>query len=177
MAIKPTIFKFNISLSDLNREIYEELNLTVAQHPSETTERMVTRVLAFCLNTGDRLEFCKGISNTEEPDLWRQSLTGEIDSWIEIGEPTFDRVKKTSRQAKETLVYSFNSKSSTWWQLEGSKLSALPATFFQFQWNEIKTLAELIERKVNASVTISGDSIYVATDKGEQEVILCELVG
>ena len=148
MAIKPTIFKFNISLSDLNREIYEELNLTVAQHPSETTERMVTRVLAFCLNTGDRLEFCKGISNTEEPDLWRQSLTGEIDSWIEIGEPTFDRVKKTSRQAKETLVYSFNSKSSTWWQLEGSKLSALPATFFSFNGTKSKRWLSLSKEKL-----------------------------
>lgn len=176
MALKPTIFKFNISLSDLNREFYEELNLTIAQHPSETTERMVTRVLAFCLNAGDRLEFCKGLSNTEEPDLWRQSLTGEIDSWIDIGEPGFDRVKKATRQAKAVLVYSFNSKSSTWWQLEASKLSALSATFFQFQWHEIEALAGLVERKVNASVTISGDSIYVATEKGEQEVRLCELV-
>jgi uncharacterized protein YaeQ len=176
MALKPTIFKFSISLSDLNRDFYEELNLTIAQHPSETTGRMVARILAFCLNAGERLEFCKGLSNTEEPDLWRQSLVGEIDLWIDIGEPSFDRIKKATRQAKEVFVYSFNSKSSTWWQLEGLKLSKLPARFFQFQWPEIEALSGLVARKVTASVTISGDSIYVATENGEQEIKLSELV-
>jgi len=176
MALKPTIFKFSISLSDLNREYYETLNLTVAQHPSETTERMVVRVLAFCLNAQEGLEFCKGISDTEEPDLWKKSLVGDIDLWVEIGEPSSDRIKKASRQAKTVLVYSFNSKSSTWWQLEAPKLSTLSAQFFQFKWDQIEALAALIERTVNASVTISGDSIYVATEKGEQEVNLSELV-
>ena len=74
MALKPTIYKFRISLSDLNRDYYDTLNLTIAQHPSETMERMLIRFLAYCLNTQERLTFSKGLSSPEEPDIWAQSL-------------------------------------------------------------------------------------------------------
>ena len=60
MALKPTIYKFKIALADLNRQYYDTLNLTVAQHPSETLERMMARMLAFCLNAQESLAFTKG---------------------------------------------------------------------------------------------------------------------
>jgi len=78
VALKPTIYKFNIALSDLNRNYYDSLNLTVAQHPSENTERMMMRVLAFCLNAQEQLTFTKGLSAIEEPDLWVRSLDDQL---------------------------------------------------------------------------------------------------
>ena len=70
MALKPTIYKFKIALTDLNRNYYDTLNLTIAQHPSETLERMMVRMLAFCINAQESLSLTKGLSTVEEPDLW-----------------------------------------------------------------------------------------------------------
>ena len=93
MALKPTIYKMTIDLSDLERSKYQTLNLTVAQHPSESVERMMARVLAYCIDAHEQLEFTKGISATDEPDLWQHTLDGQLCLWIEIGEPSFDRIK------------------------------------------------------------------------------------
>ena len=85
MALKPTIFKFTIALSDIDENRYLDLNLTVAQHPSETVERMMVRLLVYCLNVEEGFEFTRGLSDTNEPDLWDRSLDGRILKWIEVG--------------------------------------------------------------------------------------------
>ncbi len=92
MALKPTIYKMKLALTDLDREVYENLSLTVACHPSETLERMMVRVLAYCLNACEGLELCKGLSDTEEADLWAHSLDGSLALWIDVGEPTIERL-------------------------------------------------------------------------------------
>ncbi len=82
MALKPVIYKLNLNLSDLNRQIYQDYQLTIALHPSETIERMVARILAFALNANEDLSFTKGLSSTDEPDLWQHSLDGQTLLWI-----------------------------------------------------------------------------------------------
>ena len=179
MAIKPTIYKFTISLSDLNRNYYDSLNLTVALHPSETHERMMARVLAYCLNvrddanlsTQEQLSFTKGLSEIEEPDMWVRSLDEQILLWVELGEPAFDRVKKASRLAKNVKVYSFNSKSETWWRQCQAQFSNLDVSVFQFDPATIQSLARLVQRGMNMSVTITGDSAFIAAEQGEVEVL------
>ncbi len=170
MAIKPTIYKFTINLSDLNRDYYDTLNLTVALHPSETVERMMARVMAYCINAHEHLVFTKGLSEVEEPDIWLKTLDGQLDLWIDMGAPEFERVKKATRLAKEVRVYSFNSKSDVWWQQSQQKLNKLSASVYQFQWEAIQTLAGLLERSMAMSVTIIGESAFVAAERGECEV-------
>ena len=170
MALKPTIYKARIALSDLNRDYYDTLNLTIARHPSETLERMMVRVLAFCINAQEYLVFTKGLSTAEEPDLWAHTLDDQIALWIDIGEPAVDRIKKASRLAAIVKVYSFNSKSDVWWSQTKNKFSELNAFVYQFQWEEIQLLATLVQRTMDLSVTITGDSAYVATGSG-----VCEL--
>ena len=172
MALKPTIYKLKIALSDLDRDVYEALDLTIALHPSETLERMMARVMAFCFNSHERLVFCKGISDTEEPDLWQHSLDGNLEMWIEVGEPSIDRIKKATRVASVVKVYCFNSKASTWWELNHSSLAALDASICQFQWSEIQALAAMAERTMDVSITITESAAYVATEQGECEVSL-----
>lgn len=116
MAIKPTIYKFRISLSDLNRHYYDTLNLTVALHPSETIERMMVRVLAYCINAQEQLTFTKGLSEVDEPDLWVRSYDDKTKLWIDIGEPSVERIKKSCRLAEKVKIYCFNSKADVWWQ-------------------------------------------------------------
>ena len=175
LALKPTIYKYHISLSNLNTDQYEVYNLTLAQHPSETAERMMARVLAFCLNADDALLFTKGLSSVEEPDIWAHSLDGTLLSWIDVGEPASDRIKKASRIAKAVKVYCFNRKSDTWWNQNQEKFKSFSATVTRFNWEGIQALAKLLERTMDMSVSISGDSIYLAAGQGECEVIFEEL--
>lgn len=172
MALKPTIYKITILLSDLNRAIYDTLHLTIAKHPSETIERMMVRVLAYCLNVRDQLVFCKGLSDTEEPDLWAHSLDGNLDLWIEVGEPSVERIKKASRIAAEVKVYSFNTKAPTWWQLGQSKLSNLKVSVYRLPWEQVQSLSSFCDRGVEMSITLSENSIYVAGEMGECELFL-----
>lgn len=107
MALKPTIYKAKIALSDVNRNYYDTLNLTIAQHPSETQERMMVRLLAFCINAHEQLVFTKGISSPEEPDLWIRSLDDNLELWIDVGEPAFERIKKSQPhcEAVKSLLF------------------------------------------------------------------------
>jgi uncharacterized protein YaeQ len=176
LAIKPTIYKFNINLSDLDRQYYDTLNLTVAQHPSETTERMMARVLAYSLNAQDSLSFTKGLSEPDEPDICLRTLDDQLAMWIDVGEPAVDRIKKATRLAHAVKVYSFNSKSVTWWQQAQPAYSQLSASIFRFDPESIKTLSAFVTRTMDMSVTISGDSVFVATESGECEVACTTLL-
>ncbi len=170
MAIKPTIYKFRISLSDLNRDYYDTLNLTLAQHPSETIERMMVRVLAYCINAQEHLTFTKGLSEISEPDIWARSLDEQTLLWIDVGEPAVDRIKKSSRLAKAVKIYCFNSKADVWWSQNQQKINQLPVSVYQFDWENIQVLASLVQRTMDISISITGDSAYVAAESGECEV-------
>mgnify|MGYP001159345940 FL=1 len=170
MALKPTIYKFKIALTDLDRNYYDTLNLTIAQHPSETLERMMVRMLAFCINAQESLTLTKGLSTVEEPDLWAHTPDGRIALWIDVGEPAPDRIKKATRIAQMVKVYSFNTKSNVWWMQEQAKFTLLTAAIFQFPWPNIQALAKLVQRTMDISVTITEESAYVATELGECEV-------
>lgn len=170
VALKPTIYKFKIALTDLNRQYYDTLNLTIAQHPSETLERMMARMLAYCLNAQEWLTFTKGLSSAEEPDLWAHTPDGRIALWIDVGEPAPERIKKATRIAQTVKVYSFNSKSNIWWMQEQAKFNELTASIYQLQSPDIQALAKLVQRTMDISVTISEQSAYVAAEAGECEV-------
>lgn len=175
MAIKPTIYKARISLSDLNRDHYDSLNLTLALHPSETPERMLARLLAYCINAQEHLSFTKGLSAVEEPDIWVRTYDEQTTLWIDVGEPDFDRVKKSCRLARSVKVYSFNSKSDVWWAQGENKFKTLPAEIVQFATADIEAFAALLERTLDLSVTITGHSAFIAAENGEVEVNWKEL--
>jgi uncharacterized protein YaeQ len=170
MALKPTIYKTNITLSDLNRDYYDSFGLTIAQHPSETLERMMARVVAFCVNAEQGLEFTKGLSEVEQPDIWKISLDGQIERWLDVGEPEVERIKKATRKASSVEVFSFNSKSDVWWAQSREKFVQLNAHFYRFNWHEIQQLASLCQRTMNFSVLITGESALITFENGECEV-------
>lgn len=170
MALKPTIYKLKITLADVERDYYDTLNLTVAKHPSETPERMMARVLAYCINAQEYLEFTKGVCAAEEPDIWARSLDNQISLWIELGEPSADKIKKATGLSKEVKVYSFNSKSNTWWSQGQEKINKLNASVHQFQWENIQGLAELVKRTMDLSITITDKTAYISAENGDCEV-------
>lgn len=177
MATKPTIYKLNIAISDFNRDYYDSLQLITALHPSETLERMMARILAYCLNAQENIAFGQGLSKVEEPDVWVKTLDDQITLWVDIGEPVPDRVKKSSRLAPEVKVYSFNSKSKVWWEQNKSKVAQFKnVKFYQFDWQQIQVLATFAARTMDWSLSISGDTLYIAADNQECELLVTELI-
>jgi len=170
VALKPTIYKLRITLSDIDRNYYDTLNLTIAQHPSETLERMMARVLAFCINAQEYLVFTQGVCAAEEPDIWARTLDNQISLWIEVGEPSVDKIRKATGLSQTVKVYTFNSKSNTWWDQGREKINKLTASVFQFQWGSIQALAALVKRTMDLSVTITDDTAYITAEYGACEV-------
>jgi uncharacterized protein YaeQ len=162
MALKPTIYKAQIELADSDRNCFESLSLTLAKHPSETLERMVVRLLAYCLNCTRGLEFTKGISTADEPDLWVHSDSGEIQNWIEVGHPETPRLRKACGRARQVTVYAFAKSTPTWWKLNSEAISALPhLQVWQLDWAEVQAAANLIERTVQLNASIVGGIVYL----------------
>lgn len=175
MALKPTIYKFRITLTDLNRDYYANPQLTVALHPSETPERMMARIVAYCLNATPELMFTKGLSSIDEPDIWHKSLDDLIETWIEVGEPDPERVKKACRQADKVFIYSFNAKTDIWWQQNQPKLNLTKAQVYRIQPDGIIELAASCSRTMDLSVMITGDTIYISSDNGNFEITIEQL--
>jgi len=172
MALKPTIYKFRISLSDTNRDIYDSAQLTIAQHPSETIPRMMARILAYCVKYQPELTFTKGLSTIEEPDLWVKSLDDQIQYWVEVGEPSLDRIKKATRLSPLVDVFCFNSKADVWWEQTKNKAYQYNANIYRFNWPELEALSEVVERGMDLSVMITGDSLFVDCSQGSFEIQL-----
>ena len=171
MALKPTIYKMSVNRSDLNNDIYDAFNFTLAQHPSENLERMMARVVAYCLQHQEFLVFSKGLFSVDDPDIWAKNLADELLVWIDMGEPAFERIKKASRRAKSVTIYTFNSKSDVWWKQSQKDFSKLKnVEVYQFEFTQIQALALLVQRSMDISITISGQTCYIATEKGECEI-------
>ena len=172
MALKSTIYKFAIDLSTISENFYTSLDLTIACHPSETAERMMVRLLAYCLNAHSNPEFTRGLSSTDEPDLWCKSLDGQIEQWFEVGEPAFDRVKKATQLSQSVSVYCFNRKADVWWQQGSASFLKLSAQYFRFDNEEVISLASKIARTQQLSISIDAGLIYVAMEAGNCELSL-----
>ena len=171
MALKPTIYKAQINLADSDRNCFENLSLTVAKHPSETIERMTVRLLAFCLNSCRGLEFTKGLSTADEPDIWEHSDSGEIAHWIELGQLEEPRLRKACGRAKRVSVYAFGKSADTWWKINGDAISALPRLeVWQFDWAEIEAASGLMDRTMKLGLSIVGGTLYL--DDGSTSVTL-----
>ena len=165
MAIKATIYKAGIQVADMDRGYYEDLNLTIARHPSETDERMMVRLLAFALHASQGLKFTEGISAKEdEPDIWLKDLTGDIEIWIDVGLPDEKRIKKACNRAKNVSIYSYGGRTvQPWWQPIAGKLSKHKnLTVIALPQETTKPLAKLAERTMTLHCTIQDGQIWMS---------------
>lgn len=126
MALKATIHKADIQIADMDRQYYADHSITLARHPSETDERMMVRLLAFCLNADEQLGFGKGLCMGDEPDLWRKDLTGAIQLWIDAGLPDEKWTRKACGRADQVAIYSYGARpAAVWWEQNRSKFERL----------------------------------------------------
>lgn len=166
MALKSTIFKVKLSVNDLDRPYYAEPELTLARHPSETDLRLVVRLIAFALHADPALQFSKGLSSEDEPTLCLRSDTGEILTWIDIGQPEPKQLRKAAGKAKQVVVYTYQRRSAeVWWRKQRSELADI-ANLALFHLDE-DCLTELIQnlpRHFSLSCTRQENQLWLARD-------------
>ena len=165
MALKSTIFKADLQVSDLDRQHYGTYALTVARHPSETDERMMVRILAFALNAGERLEFGKGLSTDEEPDLWLRDYTGAIEQWIDVGLPDPKRLRKASGRSPRVRVYTYGGRGvDVWWRQNGGDLGRISnLSVINLPPEATQAMAALAERSMALQCTIQDCQLWFGT--------------
>ncbi len=167
MALKATIFKASVQISDTDRNYYQSHALTLARHPSETDERMMVRLLAFALNAHEALAFGKGLSADDEPDLWQKDLTGAIELWIDVGQPDEKRLRKACGRATQVVVYSYGGSGAQLWResvrdtvarCRNLAVHALPLAASQ-------AMAKLAARAMQLTYTIQDGEVWVASEQ------------
>ncbi len=179
MALKATIHKATLQLSDMDRQVYGEHALTIARHPSETDERMMIRVLAFALNVpassdGGALELAKSLWDTDEPDLWQRDLTGQVMHWIDCGQPDERRILKASPRAERVSVYSFSASTPVWWRGIQNKISRTRnVAVWQIEPAQSQALAALAQRSMQLQVSVQDGTAWVG--EGERTVEITPL--
>jgi uncharacterized protein YaeQ len=164
VALKATIFKASLQVSDMDRNYYGEHSLTLARHPSETDERMMVRVLAFALNAHEHLAFGKGLSDTDEPDLWQKDLTGQILHWIDVGQPEEKRLVRASGRAERLTVYAYGNSAEMWWQANAERLGrAKNLTVWRVSAAASESVARLAERTMQLQCTVQEGQVWFSS--------------
>ena len=161
MALKSTVVRAELQVSDMDRHHYGTYPLTLAQHPSETGERLMVRLLAFALYADERLEFGRGLSTDEDPDLWQRNYTGHVQRWIELGQPDESRIRKACGRAADL-----------WWEKNARDLARhgnlvvldLPAA-------QVQALEALYARGLRLTVMIQDGEISLLDASGAGAVL------
>ncbi len=172
MAVKATIYKALLNIANMDSHYYAEHNLTLAKHPSENDLRLMVRLIAFILNADETLQFCKGISQDDEPDLWKKALDGEITLWIDLGQPDEKRIRKACGRSQKVIIYTYQEGSaSAWWKsMENSlkRFKNLSVIHLDIQ-GEIEAFAE---RTISLQCNISDGELHMISD--EKSVVIRE---
>ncbi|MDD2364633.1 MAG: YaeQ family protein [Desulfuromonadaceae bacterium] len=178
MALPSTIYRTNIQLSDVDRAVYETLSATVARHPSETEERLVTRLLAYSLFYEPELSFTKGICAVDEPDLWLKGPDDRVLIWVEVGLPESDRIVKASRHTERIVLVACGKTYMSWEQQHLQKLMRVPnLTLISFDQQFISSLVSVLQRSIDWEITVTDGNIYINAGGETFETPLKVLVG
>ena len=172
MALKSTIYKADCQIADIDRGYYQLHNLTIALHPSETEERMMARLLAFILNAHEHLQFCKGLSTDDEPDLWQLSLTGDIELWIDVGMPDEKRIRKASSRADKVILYTYGGRNAAWWKQIQPKLERFSnLTVINLPKPATDQLALLVKRVMHLQISLQDGQIWISDDQQTAHIV------
>ncbi len=172
MALTATIYKANLQISDLDRNYYESHNLTLAKHPSETSERMMVRLAAFLFNASENLQICKGLSDDDEAALWEKELTGEIRLWIEVGLPDEKRIRKACSRAEKVMVYCYGGRTADiWWQHNQHALARYDKlSVINLPGEETRALTGIEARTIHLQCTLQDGQAWLTAEAQELQL-------
>ena len=162
MALKSTIHKAEIQITDMDRNYYQDHALTIAQHPSENDTRLMVRLLAFALHASESMQFTKGLSSDDEPDLWQKSLSDEVEVWIDLGHPDEKRMRKACGRAQQVILYTYQHRSSVvWWEQQQNKLNRFNnLTVIHIEEPAVHGLGQMAARSMRLQCTIQDGEVW-----------------
>ena len=163
VALTATIYNFEIDLSDADRSRYDTIALRVARHPSESEEYLVSRVLAYCLEYAEGIEFSSGLSDPDAPTLAIRDLTGTIRVWIEIGSPDAARLHKASKATSRVVIYTHKDPGQLLKQFEGERIHRADAIeMYSFDRAMIAGLVAKLDRRMAMTVSVADRHVLIA---------------
>lgn len=171
MARNATIYKAELRIADMDRGVYADHALTLACQPSETEERLMVRLLAFALNAAEGLALGKGMTDHDEPDIWLRDLTGEIQLWIELGQPDERWLRKASQKSASVLLYTYGRTAETWWAANRAALQKLPRLkVVAIDADASQALAAMARRSMQLQFTVQDGQVWVTDGQDTVEV-------
>lgn len=167
MAMSVTMYRFDVDISDVDRNVYEKVELRAAQHPSETTPYLLTRVLAYCLSYEEGIAFSRGLASPDEPAVWVKDLQGVTQAWIEVGTPYAERLHKATKAVRRVSVYTQHDVELLKKAVRGQKVHRMEEIeVFAVDPKLLAELEGLLERSNTWSIARNDGEIYVtAKDK------------
>jgi uncharacterized protein YaeQ len=173
MALGSTIYAFDIELADADRAVYETLALRVAQHPSETPDYLVTRVLAYCFEHAEGIGFSTGLSDPGEPAIFVRDLTGALQAWVDIGLPEPERLHRASKAAPRVAVYTHKDAARWAVKLVEAKIHrAQKLEVFAFDRAWLARIVSRLERRMQFSLARSEGEIYLTMGSDTSQTVL-----
>jgi uncharacterized protein YaeQ len=163
VALSSTVYNFDIDLADSDRAVYESLSLRVARHPSESEEYLVARLLAYCLEYTEGIEFSRGLCDPDDPAIAVRDLTGRLQAWIDIGAPDAARLHKASKLAPRVAVYTHKDVVQLLRNLRGEKIHhAESVEIHAIDRGLIALVAARLERRMAFGLSIHEREVYVS---------------
>ncbi len=167
MAQTATLYSFEVELAHVDRGVYASLAFRVAQHPSETDEALLTRVLAYCLEYADGIQFSsQGLSEPDEPPISIRDATGAIRAWIDIGVPDAGRLHKASKAAARVAVYTHKDPARLVRLLEGERIHRREALeIYAVDRDFLAAWVARLSRRMTFDLSVSDGQIYLVLDE------------
>lgn len=173
MAQPGDLHRFQLELSDVDRGVYETLELRIARHPSEAPPFLLTRVLAYALHHGEGIGFSQGLCVPDEPAVFVRDLTGALTTWIEVGQPSAERLHRATRACPLVLVYTYKDIAILQRNLEGERIHkkdsvevvAVPPAF-------LDDVARRLERRNRWTLVRQEDALFLTTPDATYEARL-----
>jgi uncharacterized protein YaeQ len=166
MAQGSVVYKVELQVADMDRAHYADYPLRLARHPSETEERLMMRLLAFAMHARPGLEFGRGLSTDDEPDLWCRDLTGTIDLWVDVGLPDERLVRKACGRARQVVVLVYGgSKADAWWAQNRAALARFEnLSVLAVSQQSAAELARLADRSMRLNCSIQEGQIWISSE-------------
>lgn len=172
MALKATVFKVEMQIADMDRHYYKTHTLTTARHPSENDERMMVRILAFTLNSSNELQFTRGLSTDDEPDLWEKDLVGGVTKWIEVGLPDERRIKKGCNHSKQMIIYAYGDRAAPVWREQNKavirRFDNLKIIYVSDE--SVAAMAAMVERTMSLQSTIQEGMVMLSNARSSVDI-------
>jgi uncharacterized protein YaeQ len=176
MALTATVYRLGITLSDVDRSVYQRLDLRVARHPSESARYFWLRMLAYCLAYEDGIAFSKGgLSDSDEPPVSIHDPTGILISWIDVGSPSAERLHRASKAARRVALFSSAERALLEREAASRKIHALEEIqVYLLEPRFLDALETHLEKHLELELVRNSGSLYVTFPKALVEGSIIE---